>query len=85
MCRLMRLLDRRIVGLVRTFRLQHNQRYASMQEAVDMLRPQAQAETEEQAAILRDYLRHVLREEDGALVLPGASVRVEMWWEKEQK
>lgn len=68
---------------VRTFRLQHNQRYASMQEAVDALRPQAQAETEEQVAILKDYLRHVLREENGALVLPGASVRVEMWWEKE--
>jgi SAM-dependent methyltransferase len=70
---------------IRTFRLQHNQRYASIQEAVDVLRPQAQVETEEQAAILRDYLRQVLREKNGALVLPGASVRVEMWWEKEQK
>ncbi len=68
---------------VRTFRLQHNQRYASMQEAVDALRPQAQAETEAKLAIFRDYLRYVLRAENGALVLPGASVRVEMWWEKE--
>jgi predicted RNA methylase len=67
---------------VRTFRLQHNQRYASMQEAVDALRPQAQAETEKQVSILREYLGSVLREENGALVLPGASVRVGMWWEK---
>ncbi len=68
---------------VRTFRLQHNQRYASMQEALEALRPQAQAETEEQVSILREYLRSLLREENGALMLPGASVRVEMWWEKE--
>ena len=23
-----------------------------------------------------------MREEDGALVLPGSSIRVKMWWEK---
>lgn len=69
---------------VRTFRLQHNQRYSSIQEAIDILRPQAQAETEEQVGILRDYLRCALQLENGKFVLPGASVRVEMWWEKKQ-
>lgn len=68
---------------VRVFRLQHSQRYASIQEAVDALRPQAQAETEDQVEVLRDYLKLALQPENGNLVLPGSSVRVEMWWEKE--
>lgn len=48
------------------------------------LAPQAQAETEEQRAVLREYLRGAIREENGALVMPGSSIRVKMWWEKEQ-
>jgi ubiquinone/menaquinone biosynthesis C-methylase UbiE len=68
---------------VRTFRLQHNQRYASMDEAFEALRPQAKAETAEQVEIFRDYLRMALREEGGHLVWPGSSIRVKMWWEKE--
>ncbi len=72
-----------IYPYVRTFRLQHSQRYASIQEAVDALRPQAQAETEDQVEILRDYLKLALQPENGNLVLPGSSVRVEMWWENE--
>jgi SAM-dependent methyltransferase len=66
---------------VRTFRLEHNQPYASLDEAVLALAPQAQAETEEQKAVLRDYLRGALREENGTLVMPGSSIRVKMWWE----
>lgn len=68
---------------VRTFRLQHSQRYSSLDEAVEALSPQAQVETEEQAAILREYLRHTLKEENGSLVLPASSIRVKIWWEKE--
>jgi hypothetical protein len=68
---------------VRTFRLEHNQPYASLDEAVSALAPQAQAETEEQKAVLREYLRGALREENGSLVMPGSSVRVKMCWEKE--
>lgn len=67
---------------IRTFRLEHNQPYASLDEAVLALAPQAQAETEEQKAVLREYLRGALQEENGTLVMPGLSVRVKMWWEK---
>ena len=68
---------------VRTFRLEHNQPYASLDEAVAALAPQAQAEGDEQKAVLREYLQRALREEGGALVMPGSSVRVKMWWEKQ--
>jgi ubiquinone/menaquinone biosynthesis C-methylase UbiE len=67
---------------VRAFRLEHNQPYASLDEAVLTLAPQAQAESEEQKAVLREYLRGALREENGTLVMPGSSIRVKMWWEK---
>ncbi len=66
---------------VRTFRLQHNQRYSSLEEALKALKPQAQAETEEQTEVLLDYLRGALKEEAGSLVLPASSIRVKMWWE----
>jgi len=65
-------------------RLEHNQRYSNLDEAVATLAPQAQAESEEQKAVLREYLRGAMREEDGALVMPGSSIRVKMWWEKDQ-
>ena len=69
---------------VSAFRLEHNQPYASLDEAVLALAPQAQAESEEQKAVLREYLQGALREENGTLVMPGSSVRVKMWWEKEK-
>ena len=31
----------------------------------------------------RAVLQRALREEGGALVMPGSSVRVKMWWEKQ--
>ena len=46
---------------VSAFRLEHNQPYASLDEAVAALAPQAQAESEEQKAVLREYLRGALR------------------------
>ena len=67
---------------VRSFRLEHNQPYTSPDEAVAALAPQAQAESEEQKAVLREYLRNVLLEENGAVAMPGSSIRVKMWWEK---
>jgi len=67
---------------VQTFRLQHDQRFSSMDEAMDVLLPQAQAETDEQRTILREYLKRALRSESGSLVLPASSIRVKMWWEK---
>jgi ubiquinone/menaquinone biosynthesis C-methylase UbiE len=65
---------------VMTFPLEHNQMYSNLDEAMAALAPQAQAETEEQKAILREHLQTALREEDGALVMPGSSIRVKMWW-----
>jgi len=70
---------------IRTFRLEHNQPYSSLEEAMAALAPQAQAETEEQKAILQEHLKGAMREENGMLVLPGSSIRVKMWWEKESK
>ncbi|MDD2754978.1 MAG: class I SAM-dependent methyltransferase, partial [Methanothrix sp.] len=70
---------------VMTFPLEHNQRYSNMDEAMATLAPQAQAESEEQKTILREYLQGTLREESGTLVLPGSSIRVKMWWEKQVK
>jgi hypothetical protein len=67
---------------VMTFPLEHNQRYSNLEEAMQTLAPQAQAETEDQKAILREYLQTALREVDGALVMPGSSMRVKMWWAK---
>lgn len=67
---------------VRSFRLEHNQPYTSPDEAVAALASQAQAESEEQKAVLREYLRNVLLEENGAVAMPGSSIRVKMWWEK---
>ena len=67
---------------IRSFRLEHNQPYGSLDDAMAALAPQAQAESEEQKAILREYLRGALREENGTLVMPGSSIRVKIWWEK---
>ncbi|MEA2046160.1 MAG: methyltransferase domain-containing protein [Euryarchaeota archaeon] len=67
---------------VRTFRLQHNQRFGSLEEALDNLRPQYQIATDEQESILRDHLGCVLEEENGSLFLSASSIRIKMWWNK---
>ncbi|HPC89164.1 MAG TPA: class I SAM-dependent methyltransferase [Methanothrix sp.] len=68
---------------VSVFRLEHSRPYGSLDEAVADLAPQARAESEEQKAVLREYLRRALLEDGGILVMPGSSVRENMWWEKE--
>jgi hypothetical protein len=65
---------------IRTFRLDHHQRYSSAEEAARALAPQAHAESNEQMEVLRDYLKGALREDEGGLVLPRSSIRVKMWW-----
>ena len=69
---------------VRPFRLEHSQRYSTLDEAVATFAPQAQARTDEQRAILREYLVGALREEDGAFLMPGSSMRVKIWWDKQE-
>lgn len=70
---------------IRSFRLEHNQPYDSLDEAMAALAPQAQVESEEQKALLKDYLSGVLKKEEGKLVLPGSSIRVKIWWDKSQQ
>ena len=67
---------------VRTFRLQHAQRFSSMEEAMEHFRHQYHITTAEQEAILREHLARVLKEENGGYVMPASSIRVKIWWEK---
>jgi cyclopropane fatty-acyl-phospholipid synthase-like methyltransferase len=67
---------------VRTFRLQHSQRFGSMEEAMIHFRHQYNITTAEQEAIVRDHLGRVLKEENGGFSLPASSIRVKIWWEK---
>jgi hypothetical protein len=67
---------------VRPFWLEHNQKFLTLDEAVAALAPQAQVKTEEQREILREYLDRALLRENGALLQPGSSIRVKIWWEK---
>ena len=69
---------------VRTFRLQHRQRFAEIEEAMNHFRHQYGATTGEQEAIVREHLERVLQKENGILVLPGSSTRVKIWWEVER-
>jgi len=68
---------------VRTFRLRHSQRFASMVEAMEHFRHQYSISTAEQEAIVRDHLGRVLVEVNGGFSLPASSIRVKIWWEKE--
>jgi len=68
---------------VRTFRLQHTQRFATMEEAMEHFRHQYRISTAEQEAIVREHLGRVLQEEKGGFSLPASSIRVKIWWEKE--
>ncbi len=67
---------------VRTFRLQHSQRFSSMEEAMMYFHHQYHIATAEQEAIVRDHLGRVLKEENGGFSLPASSIRVKIWWEK---
>jgi len=67
---------------VRTFRLQHNQRFSSFEEALETLRPQYQITTKVQESILCDHLGRVLKQENDHFVLPATSIRVKIWWKK---
>lgn len=67
---------------ITTFKMEHHQRHPSLDEAVIELSSQARIETEEQKALLREYLKREMKWEDGELVMHGSSIRVKMWWKK---
>jgi len=66
---------------VTTFDLKHKMRFSSIEEAVNYLRPQYQATTNQQELILKDYLDRNLVEEDGSLILKNNSIRVKISWD----
>ena len=66
---------------VSTFRLQHAQRFANKEEAMEHFRHQYRITTAEQEAIVREHLGRVLKEENGGFVLSASSIRVKIWWE----
>jgi len=68
---------------ITTFKMDHQQRYSSWDEAMMELATLARAESEEQKAVLREYLERNLKWEDGELVMHGTSIRVKIWWEKQ--
>ncbi|MCX6680095.1 MAG: class I SAM-dependent methyltransferase [Methanothrix sp.] len=67
---------------VKTFKLYHNQRFASLQQALDALRHQYFINTPEQETIFFKYFSNVLRDEGNSVVLPTSSIRVKIWWKK---
>jgi len=58
-------------------------RFDSLEKAVDNFRSSFFIETEEQETILRDYLLPQLQKDGETWILPGDSIRVKIWWEKE--
>jgi ubiquinone/menaquinone biosynthesis C-methylase UbiE len=67
---------------IRSFRLQHVQRFGSMDAAMEHFHHEYRISTPEQEAIVAEYLARVLKEENGGFVLPASSIRVKIWWEK---
>jgi len=74
------LYDMEIYPDVKVFPFEHNNRFENLEAALEHFKPQYAAFSPEQEEILRDYLREVLEEENGALVQKGRSTRVKMWW-----
>jgi SAM-dependent methyltransferase len=67
---------------IEVFNHQLDQRFPSISEAVCALRSQYRIETNEQELILVEYLKRILLEKNGSLILPSITVRVNMWWKK---
>jgi cyclopropane fatty-acyl-phospholipid synthase-like methyltransferase len=68
---------------ISTFWLRIVQRFNSLQEALDRIRPQYEVRTSEQESIFSDYFSRVLQKENDRLVLTNYSLRARIWWEKE--
>ena len=64
---------------------EHNQKFLSLDEAVDDLKTNLSIETPEQEDIVREYLSKKLVKETGGLVSKGKSTYVMIWWGKDGK
>jgi predicted RNA methylase len=67
---------------MRTFLLQHKQRFSSLQQALESLSHQYLVKTPDQEAILYEYFVKILKNEGSSVFLPASSIRVKIWWEK---
>ncbi|KGK98335.1 SAM-dependent methlyltransferase [Methanococcoides methylutens] len=62
---------------------EHVHRFSSEEESVDHFKSYFNITEQHQDAILRDYLKdHLEEDDDGAVILRGLTTRVKMWWEK---
>ncbi|WP_440956744.1 class I SAM-dependent methyltransferase [Methanosarcina sp. Mfa9] len=75
------LYDMGIYPNMEVFPFEHVQTFASLDEAVENFKPHYAVTSEEQEEILRAYLKELLEDENGNIVIRGWSTRVKLWWE----
>lgn len=64
------------------FPLEFVNSFGSMDEAFDYFSSRYTIDTEQQEAVLRNYLKDTLEEQDGQFVDRGHSTRVKVWWDQ---
>ena len=76
------LYDMGIYPNVIVFPFEHVHRFSTLEEAIEDFKSYYNAVSDAQVAVLRNYFKDALEEEDGRLISRGWSTRVKMWWEK---
>jgi 16S rRNA G527 N7-methylase RsmG len=76
------LYDMGIYPDMHVFPMEYTNLFSSMDEAMDYFRSRYVIETQEQEAVLLNYLRDTLVQESGQLVERGSSTRVRICWKK---
>ena len=61
----------------------HQQKFASIDEAVSDQGAGLNLETQEQYAVLREFLEKRLQQQDGQFVMSSISPRAKIWWKKD--
>lgn len=74
------LYDMDIYPNMEVFPFEHVQTFTSLDEAVENFKPHYAVTSEEQEEILRAYLKELLEDENGNIVIRGWSTRVKLWW-----
>jgi SAM-dependent methyltransferase len=67
---------------IEVFPLNHKNRFNTLDEAVEHFSGRVFGETDEHKAVIRDYLKDHIHQDDGTIIIPGNSTRVRIWWEK---
>lgn len=68
---------------IRVFPYQHINVFSGMEEAVHYFSKRYGVSKDSQEKVLWDYLRNVLQEENGFLVLHSPATCLKMWWKKQ--